>query len=94
MHAHEDNKKATIKVIRRFSDPLDYDEAEEALEEAAVCLDFVMSLQGKAWLKQNRSLLEFIQEECELDLWSISCRYDHLDPPSLRDEYDLPPPTI
>lgn len=90
MHAHEDAKQPEVLVKKRLSNPLDYNEVGELLEEAADQLDFVMYVDGSVWLKQNRNLLAYIRDECDIDLWTIACRFDHLDPPSLRDEFNLP----
>lgn len=94
MHAHEDDKKPVVLVKKKVSNPLNYDDVEDLLDEASDHLGFIMYVGDFVWLKQNRELLEYIRDECDVDLWAISCRFDHLEPPSLRDEFDLPPPTV
>jgi len=94
MHAHKDAKKRKKIVKRKASNPLDFDEVEELIDEISNETHFVKCVSGRVWLKQTRSLLEYIDEECCIDLWTIACRFDHLEPPALRDEFELPPPTI
>ena len=92
MHAHKHDKKRKAVVQRKVSDPLDFDQVESLLQEADDRFSFVRSEAGLVWLVQNRDLLEFIDEKCETDLWTIGTRFDHLEPPSLRNEFGLPPP--
>lgn len=94
LHAHPKNKRREIIVKGKVRDPLDFDEVGELIDEAADQLAFINYAGGLVWMNQDRHLLEYIQDECEIDLWTISCRFDHLEPPSLRDEFDLPPPTV
>lgn len=91
-HAHEDSKKRPARIQKRLSNPLDFDEAGDVIEEAASELDFVMKDGGGVWLQQNRDLLLFLDEVCDEDLEFIGCKFSHLTPPSLREEFDLPPP--
>ncbi|MDB2246536.1 hypothetical protein PM076_17800 [Halorubrum ezzemoulense] len=93
-HAHPDAKARAVLIKKSMSNPLDFDEVEDILCQADEELGFVNYRAGKVWLTQNRELLEFIKTRCGFDLWSISCRFDHLEPPSLRNEYNLPPPTF
>lgn len=92
MHAHKDAKKCPALVQKRLSNPLDFDEAGDAIEEAASELDFVMKNDAGVWLQQNRDLLLFLEEVCDEDLEFIGCKFSHLTPPSLREEFNLPPP--
>jgi len=92
MHAHKDSKEPRNQVQKRLSNPLDFDEAGNVIDEAASELDFVMKDKGGVWLQQNRDLLLFLDEVCDEDLEFISSRFSHLTPPSLREEFNLPPP--
>lgn len=92
MHAHKDSKKRPVIVEQRMTNPLDSDEARELIEEASSNLDFVMKDREGIWLQQNRDLLFFLEEECNEDLEFIGCKFSHLTPPSLREDFGLPPP--
>ena len=94
MHAHEDAKAWIPEVQKRMENPLDFDEVREVIETAADELEFVILAGDFVWLEQNRALLEFLEEDCGEDLQFISVRFDHLVPPSLREEFDLPPPNF
>jgi len=91
-HAHRDAKKRPVVIEQKLTNPLDGDEARELIEEAASELDFVMLDEGGIWLQQNRDLLLYLEEVCDEDLEFIGCKFSHITPPSLREEFDLPPP--
>lgn len=93
LHAHEKSKTKMFKVKKRVSNPLDWDQVDELVDVARDELGFVHREGDLVWMDQNRAMLEFL-EGCTDDLWSLGCRFDHLDPPSLRDEFDLPPPSF
>lgn len=92
MHAHKDSKKRVAVVQKRVTNPLDFDEAGELIVEAVSALDFVMKDKSGVWLQQNRDLLVFLKEVCDQDLEFIGCKFSHLTPPTLREDFDLPPP--
>lgn len=89
-HGHPDNKKRISEIQRALDNLLDHDQSAELIEMATDELSFVHSARGEIWYEQNRACLEFIEEECEVELWEVSKLFSHLTPPSLRDEFGLP----
>lgn len=89
-HGHRDAPKKAFKIKKSLD--LDFDKADELIEEADEELEFFIEKNGYVWLKQNRDLLEFIKRETDQNLEFIGVLFSHLQPPDLREEYDLPPP--
>lgn len=92
MHAHKDSKVRAATVKKRVSNPLDFDEVEDLIKEAVDNLDFVLRDAEGIWLQQNRNLLLYLEEECDENLEFIGVKFSHLAPPSLREEFGIPPP--
>lgn len=91
-HCHSDAKERRVKIERKLTNGLDYDEVEEVIDIASEDLDFVEANSQYVWYKQNEDMILYIKQQTDHDLGIIGCEFSHLTPPSLRDRYDIPPP--
>lgn len=92
-HCHSDDRCLQIKIVRLLADGLDYDQAEELLQELDTNLSFVHTGvdegREKVWLIQNRECVEYIVDTEGIKLDNVGAELDHLKPPELRQEFGI-----
>lgn len=91
-HAHSNDKRPKAEIAKYLTNGLDFGEAMEKLERASDELSFVHTKSDYVWYEQNEALLLYIENNTSRELGIIGKNFSHLTPPTLRGEYDLPPP--
>lgn len=91
-HCHEDSKEHRGVVAKYLTNDLDFDEAQDVIDEAERQLSFIKTADDLVWYQQNEQMIIYIRDESSMDLNIISGQFSHLTPPSLREKYNLPAP--
>lgn len=88
-HGHSDAPKPQPIIQKRLTNGLDFDQAGDVIADASEELSFICTYRNQVWYVQNRDLLEYIQDNTDMNLQFLSDKFDHLKPPSLASEFDL-----
>lgn len=91
-HCHDKSREYREVVAKYLTNDLDFDEAQNIIDEAENQLSFIKTTDNLVWYLQNEELIIYIRDESSIDLGIIGGQFSHLTPPSLREKYDLPNP--
>jgi len=91
-HCHDKSKEHREVVAKYLTNDLDFDEAQDVIDEAEDQLSFVKTTDNLVWYLQNEQLILYIRDASSMDLNIIGGQFSHLTPPSLREKYNLPNP--
>lgn len=92
-HCHSNSKERRAVIKKYLTNGLDFPDAGNVIDAAVEDLSFVKTSKRTVWYEQNEAMLQFVRDETSHDLGIIGSQFSHLTPPSLRDEYNLPPPS-